>query len=502
MSMPEFYQNEEKEDVEIVALSQGESVLYPQIIGQQANASFVDYSNARENVITLHVGVTMAEVIQALNSLDRVNGGILRFAEGTFLFTSVTFEIPDRITVEGAGIDKTIIDFQGSAGGFSMKGTSTVTKQNNIIRDLTVQNSNNVAGIDIDFADFWMMENVRVTSCDQVGIRVKICYKYSIANCKSDNNTGNGFEFLSATGTSLDNKIFILLNCESESNGGVGFAFRSDGGASGSFVENYTLLNCNSRSNTGDGFDISVTGSGQFDFHCSFISCMSYGNGGIGFDISRVSDMYFIGCEANLNSGDGWEMDDGGASGAANNKFIGCHAQTNLVDWDIQSGEAIMIGCDFNYAPSLAIGTNDLPLTISGSLTGNTLTERTSYYMKNTSGGSLTKGDVVILKAVAAGDEVTTTTSAGDDKVFGMAMETILNNAKGYIYVWGKTAALKVNGTTDIAVGDFLSTFTSAGIAAKVAAGDMAFAIALEAYTTNDSNGVIDALLIKPRAIQ
>ena len=122
-------------------------------------------------------------------------------------------------------------------------------------------------------------------------------------------------------------------------------------------------------------------------------------------------------------------------------------------------------------------------------------------YMKNTSGGSLAAGDVAILKSVAAGDEVTTTTTAGDDKVVGMAVEAILNNAYGRIQVLGKTTALKVNGTTDIAIGDFLSTFTTAKIARKASAGDTTFAIALEAYVADDSSGVIDALLIPPRMI-
>ncbi|MDD5065227.1 MAG: hypothetical protein PHQ35_10785 [Phycisphaerae bacterium] len=63
----------------------------------------------------------------------------------------------------------------------------------------------------------------------------------------------------------------------------------------------------------------------------------------------------------------------------------------------------------------------------------------------------------------------------------------------------GKTTLLKVDGTTDIAIGDFIGTFTTAGIGMKCSAGDMAIAIALEAYTTDDSAGVIDALLITPR---
>ena len=127
--------------------------------------------------------------------------------------------------------------------------------------------------------------------------------------------------------------------------------------------------------------------------------------------------------------------------------------------------------------------------------------EQQIVYMKNTSGGSLAVGDLIILKAVATGDEITTTTTQGDDAVFGMVMETIANNAYGAVLKNGKTTALKVDGTTDIAIGDFIGSFTSAGIGMKAAAGDMAIAIALEAYTANDSSGVIDALLIKPRKI-
>jgi len=58
-----------------------------------------------------------------------------------------------------------------------------------------------------------------------------------------------------------------------------------------------------------------------------------------------------------------------------------------------------------------------------------------------------------------------------------------------------------VNGTADIAIGDFISTYTSAGIGQKASAGETAIAIALEAYTDNDSLGVIDALIIPPRYV-
>ena len=128
--------------------------------------------------------------------------------------------------------------------------------------------------------------------------------------------------------------------------------------------------------------------------------------------------------------------------------------------------------------------------------------------MKNTSAATINAGNVVTLKAVAAGNEVTTTTTASDNLVFGVAAASISSNAYGYIQTSGKTTLLKVNGTTDIAVGDFITTYTTAGIGQKATAGtlgttpgDLAIAIALEAYTANDSSGVIDALIIEPRRL-
>ena len=147
-------------------------------------------------------------------------------------------------------------------------------------------------------------------------------------------------------------------------------------------------------------------------------------------------------------------------------------------------------------------------LTDSGTgtnTTGNTglppTLEKHHVRVKNTSGATINAGNLVVWKAVAAGDEVTTTTTAGDDKVYGVASAAITNNSYGLVQVAGKTTLLTVNGTTDIAIGDQLTSFTAAGIAAKAAAGDMVIAYALEAYTTDDSLGVIDALIVSPRLI-
>jgi hypothetical protein len=123
------------------------------------------------------------------------------------------------------------------------------------------------------------------------------------------------------------------------------------------------------------------------------------------------------------------------------------------------------------------------------------------FYMKNTSGSTVAAGNIVTHKAVAAGDEVTTSTTAGDNKVFGIAQSSTTTGNFGYIQTTGRTTLLTVDGTTDIAIGDFISCFTTVGIGQKALTGHTAIAIALEAYTANDSSGVIDALLIPPRLI-
>ena len=118
---------------------------------------------------------------------------------------------------------------------------------------------------------------------------------------------------------------------------------------------------------------------------------------------------------------------------------------------------------------------------------------------RNNSGGAVAAGAPVILDTSKAnGRWFTTTTSQDDVKVLGVLKRATPSGQVGQIIVFGAIdeeygdAGVKVDGTTDIAVGDDLSAFTTAGIAAKATAGKGGvFAKALEAYATNDSLGVI-----------
>jgi len=129
------------------------------------------------------------------------------------------------------------------------------------------------------------------------------------------------------------------------------------------------------------------------------------------------------------------------------------------------------------------------------------LMEKSFSRMKNTSGGALVAGNILVMKAVAAGDEVDTTVVAGDDMICGMLDEAANNNVYAAVQHTGFTSRLKVNGTVNIAIGDFISCTNVAGIGRKAVVGHMAVAMALEAYAGADSNGVINALLMVPRKI-
>lgn len=175
------------------------------------------------------------------------------------------------------------------------------------------------------------------------------------------------------------------------------------------------------------------------------------------------------------------------------NYATGVHIVANVTNTQVTSNE--LVG---NTTAINDLGTSSYLRNNSGA---TALMEKEVVYMKNTSGATINAGNVVVIKAAAGGDEITTTTSAGDNKVYGVATAAITNNSYGYIQTLGKTTILTVNGTTDIAIGDYLSCYTSAGIAQKASAGHMVFAMALEAYTADDSSGVIDALILSPRLI-
>ena len=120
--------------------------------------------------------------------------------------------------------------------------------------------------------------------------------------------------------------------------------------------------------------------------------------------------------------------------------------------------------------------------------------------LTNGTGATTQAGAVIVIKADAAGNVFTTTSTNGDNKVFGVTTESIADLLSGRILTEGKTTALLVaNGTSSIAIGDWLSTYSHAYYAKKAVAGDMAFALSLSTPTTGTAQ--VSALLVSPRLI-
>src|SRR3990167_5671553 len=423
----------------------------------------------------------------AIDEVNKLGGGEVRLLSGTYTIGD-NITLYSGISLVGSGIDITILEFSGNANGILAKGTASETIKDFKLAEFTLQNSNNSAGIDIDFAEFYRLESVKTTSCDQVGIRITGSKLFSLIDVQSTSNTGNGIQ-IDASNTESTQR-FTLLNCFALSNGGIGY----DINAGTNDMTWADFVACRASLNTGDGFDFD--GSGSSILEMSLVGCASTNNSGKGFDINaNTQRIRLVNCTVFNNSGGGYEIDGAGCS------IIGCLSDGNIFDINVAS---VFVGNDNTAAtsdPTDNYVLNETQIQSIGNLNQGTRTYRIYMVMKNTSGGALAAGDVVVRKAVATGDEVTTTTTGGSNLVYGMANETIADNAWGVILVEGLTTQLKVNGTTDIAIGDWLTTFTTAKIAAKASAGNTVFAFALEAYATDDSAGVIDALLVSPRLI-
>ncbi|MBA7641705.1 hypothetical protein ES703_49390 [subsurface metagenome] len=170
--------------------------------------------------------------------------------------------------------------------------------------------------------------------------------------------------------------------------------------------------------------------------------------------------------------------------------------------WDANCIKNLLIGNDLYDAGSTANLNDGGTLTIVQDDNRDITQVQVKHliYVQNTSGGNLLTGNVVKYNAAAGSVGFTTPTAVGEDGVWGMLVEDIDNNAYGYIQVLGGTTLLDATNVVggNIVIGDFLCTENGVR-AQKAAAGDMAFAIALEDCAVADA--VIDALIITPRKL-
>src|SRR3990167_4236698 len=164
--MPTEYTNEEKID-EVLSRTQ-QDLWKPNIIGQTARESLVDYSNPRRKEIAVSPG---GDIQAAIDILNTEGGGTVFLKSGTHFLTK-NISGKSEVSIVGEGIGITIVECEGNAYGLDYTGTAAVPLQNFNLEDFTLQNSGNEAGINIVFCFNWTMKNVKVTSCDQTGINI------------------------------------------------------------------------------------------------------------------------------------------------------------------------------------------------------------------------------------------------------------------------------------------------------------------------------------------
>lgn len=447
------------------------------------------------NLKTLTIGGLVKQVApgddiqSAIDAVSREGGGIVQLLAGTYLLNS-DINLKSKVGLVGAGRDITVIDFRGQAFGIFCKGGSSTDLITNVLfKDFTAQNSNQTAGIDIDYTDIFRVENVRSFSCDQKGIRVQHSQVFYFLNVLADSNTGNGIEIIGDSTRKTSD--LTLLQCLSNSNGVNGIVVTT----TGTTLNSIFLTNCRASSNTGIGF--STTGIGQV----RIVNCVATSNSGDGFDSSCTALVYY-GCDSTSNGGKGFDVR------SANQAVIACTTNGNTgVEYDFSDG--IFLGN--KWASAGGLPSTDVTLSIpegvvSGFLGrfGSPVLDSYSFYMKNVSGGGVPTGAVVVLASTTDGESVNTTTTNGDNKVLGMmyddSLGTTANNGINTVLTRGKTSRLMVNnGATSISVGDYLSAWSHAYYAKKAVAGDTVFAMALESPSVGTQQ--ISALLISPRLI-
>lgn len=342
-----------------------------------------------------------------------------------------------KINILGQGTDITVIDFQNNNNQIKFVGTSSSLVENFFIQGLTIKNSNATNAVFIDYCSYFNIIDVVIQNCNSVGLLIDRAQSYRIINTSSNNNGSHGVLLQETSGRQHEEAYFEYI--KADSNGGDGI--KVDNGVTRIvFVAPYPT------DNDGNGLNI------------------------LGGTITII-----------------------GRNGSGNGVVSG-------VNLALDSSSVGVV--DIGSIASNVVNPGDTRNIITAGAASGFTSRRDIINLGNYSGSTINAGEVVVYDLSNSDTRrITTTTTQGDDFVCGIALQSINNTSSGSILLEGTTTLLKVNGTTAISVGDFLGTYTSAGIAMKAASGDMAFAIALEAYSTADSNGVIDALLIKPRKI-
>lgn len=494
------------------------------------------------------------DIQAAIDAVSREGGGTVQLLAKRYeLYTRLSLR--SRVSIVGAGVGNTVLDFMGVGGGFDAEGLVrtntgtdiTATEGSAVVTGTGTTFTLASSGDYISIRGVWyeirsVTNDTSLTLVDtytdntfaQGAILIAdIIQDVKITSLSIHNSSSDGLAFRKVKGVTIDSVevkladsdgVFIdsssnclLTNVTTSASGNNGFFFID--------LASSSLDNCIGKGSTDSGFLIS--NNSYFIIPTSFVQCIASGSGADGFDITNLEHWSFLGCTATDNDGDGMDFSNSqqvavvgctlrgnGLYGIAMTTFNegqisgNSFADNTSGDIHIDSGSDNLIWGNSHQASSEL--TTDKSIVVDDGNYNYILDNRIPITqqqemtkMKNTSGGSLEEGVVVVIGSAASGTEVTTTTTNGDNKVIGMATAKLggfSNNSYGDVLTRGKTDALYVNNSAaSISIGDHLSTYSHAYYAKKATAGETVFAISLESPTTGTAQ--IDALLISPRLI-
>lgn len=433
--------------------------------------------------------------IQAAIDALPATGGEVHLLDGIYLIAN-NLVLDSYQTLRGCG-RATCLTSEGRITVITATGTDESEKQGILITDLSILNTGSALnGILWTYVDYSKISNIRVLQFTKAGI--------GLVDCDYNILTGN-------TCSDQDGTVTAGINLETSSNNIISSNIANGNNWYG------ILIKDNSNGNTISGNSCYENDDDAIEIRTSSYNtvvgnvCQRSGQSDICLALSATHNVV-IGNSC-LEGGQ-VEADRAGIRLMleSNHNLIAsniCRQGTLVIKpaygirIDADCDYNIIQGNDLHDAGAISNLLDESALTtVRDDNRGIEITDVKDYvYIKNTSGNNRVAGDVVSLKAVAAGNEFTDPAGVGEDQVLGMLAEDIDNNAKGYVQVLGKTTILKATnvGGDNIAIGNFLCT-EAGQRARKAAAGDMAFAIALEVCDAADVT--IDALLIVPRAIQ
>lgn len=444
--------------------------------------------------------VNIGENIQfAIDAAAKDGGGVVNIVAGTHK-VNYMINLPSGVSLNGDGRDVTILDFDSTAFGIQIGDGNTFVR-NFKLSNFTIKNSNHAtAALNIDPATGFQLDNIRITACTTTALRIRGSILFTSTNSLIDLITGKGLLIDVSASSVVRNFNFVGLDVLDTTGTGVHVSGDSNTDADDALGN---FISC--RVDSGNSYGFHVSGGGETSI--VFNSCDSRNNANDNWLI-ETSLNTLIACNGIFSTGG-----RGFVTTVAKNRLIGCNAENNVgagaggaEDYDLANG-TVFVANIYNITAGLTgrsfLDATDKKLFMAGNFGGDPVSERVIGYMDNKSGGTRAAGETVSYRQTSntIGDQFVSPAAYGEDYVAGMLLEETTSDNSGAVLFEGYTEILKVNGTTDIAVGDFLSAYSSGGVAAKARNGDTAFAIALEAYATDDSSGVITALLIKPRKI-